>query len=454
MKFVVPRTFLKPPQFLGGGAVGLTDSGKIIKYLIILTIISFFHENFRIDFTGPHILTTNWSVATNRPYVHEVFCILAFALWLFNFFVNRTIRRSSVPLILPSMLIVLLLVNAIRASGNYDVPPGIVRAFIEGVIMFIVCSRISWSEAEKQNVGIALIFTASISATAALISQYFSGAMNISYFYRPTILSVFPSFQTTTVYRASGFWYGINVFAVFMAMSCVMATQLCLIAKKRKKMLLLTLFSIVVILIFLALLNTFTRGSWIGFCFGIAYLLWKNRANRWFLYFMLMIIGMIVYYMGLDLASNILIRLRQTEELGVRAGSGRLQHFLTAIEVAFYNPFGVGLYGFSKKAAGLGAQVRAFVHNLYMSMMLNLGIPALIIFIIIIKKVFCNNQYKREIRDIDNGIRASIVTFLFCGLTEELMFNPHVSILFWILLGINASIEATKYDVIYKISDI
>lgn len=426
---------------------------KIIKILIILTVLSFFHENFRIDFSGLHILTTNWSVAANRPYVHEITIILAFVLWLFNFFINRTIRKSYVPLVLPSMLIVLLLFSAIRAFGNYDVPSGIVRAFVEGVLMFIVCSRISWSEVEKQNIGIAFIFAASIAATAALISQYLPWARNIPYFYQPVPLSVIPSLQTIATYRASGFWYGINVFAAFMAMSCAMATQLCLIAKKRKERLLLVLFSIATILTFLALLNTFTRGAWIGFFFGLAYLLWKNRMNKKNLYFVFvaMIIAMIVYHTGLS--SNMQIRLRQTQELGIGAASDRPQQFLTALKVVFYNPFGVGLYGFSDVAADMGIQVRVFAHNLYLSMMVNLGIPALIIFIIIIKKSFHNGQYKREIREIDTGIRASIVAFLCCALSEELMFNPHVSILFWIFLGILASMKANKSHVIAEISN-
>ncbi len=400
------------------------------------------------------MLTTNWSVRAYRPYMHEITILLAFGLWLVNFFIRRTKRKSNVPLVLPSILIVLLLLNAIMTFGNYDVPPGIVRAFVEGVLMFIVCSRISWSEAEKQNVGIALIFTASIAALAALISQYLPWARNIPYFYRPMPLHFPPFFQTTAIYRASGFWYGVNVFSVFMAMACVMANQLCIIANKRKKRFLVVLFAIAAILTFVALLNTFTRGGWVGISFGLAYLLWKNGLNKWSLYFVFVaiIIGIIMHYTGLS--SNVLIRLRQTRELGIDAFSDRPQQFLTALKVAFYNPFGIGLYGFSETAAEMGIQVRAFAHNLYMSMMVNLGIPALIIFIIIIRKSFYNNQYKREIREIDNGIRASIVTFLSCALTEELMFNPHVSILFWIFLGIQASREATKSNVIAEISNI
>jgi putative inorganic carbon (HCO3(-)) transporter len=138
---------------------------------------------------------------------------------------------------------------------------------------------------------------------------------------------------------------------------------------------------------------------------------------------------------------------RLASSFDVQEGSnqGRLSNWQQAFNVISKNPFGVGIGAYSL-AVNPSASYREpiYAHNLYLDIAAELGIPAALIFTIILFITFKRFWIMSKKQPFFIAGVASISIFAIHSLVENPMYSVHVLPVFLIILALSAPIRYEK----------
>lgn len=158
----------------------------------------------------------------------------------------------------------------------------------------------------------------------------------------------------------------------------------------------------------------------------------KNNKHKWRILFSSLSAIAVVYYLSLNLDTDIFDRIRTMDEDG---GSGRLYIF-SAVWQGINNSswwqwlLGHGVYQEYATDNGFAA------HNDFLEVFWNYGFVGFIVYILMIFRLFKNRFYIKAYKpELYAVYIASIVQFIVCSLSTNLLFNPSYIALFVMFWG-------------------
>lgn len=242
-----------------------------------------------------------------------------------------------------------------------------------------------------------------------------------------------------------------NVFGEYLIMLLPLAFAFFVIAKDFNKK---ATALIPVALGGMALIYTWSRGAWLGciFAFIIMFIIVNKRAIS--LYFL----GLFSLPLAIPIIpSSILDRFTSIGNMTDTSTSYRVfiwEASAKMIKDYFFGGIGIGTGAFQSvysEYALAGIETAPHSHNLYLQVLLELGIFGFIIFIATMFFFFCKvftflkDSKSREMSLIVGAIACGLMAILVQGLTDYVWYNYRVFAFFWMMIGVaSAAINISK----------
>lgn len=241
-----------------------------------------------------------------------------------------------------------------------------------------------------------------------------------------------------------------NVLAEYLLMTIPFAVALLFMARRPLPRLAAAVVSAAGLV---CLVVTWSRGAWIGFCFGILIfaLIFSHRTV------LLLIIGVAaVPFLPLILPESIVARFASIGNLADSSTAYRFhiwQSALSMIRDFFSCGLGTGIGAFQKAYPAYsraGIESAPHSHNFYFEMMIELGIFGLlafaaILFFMIRKALAYVRSVPREARPESHTLLAAaglagIGAVLVQGMTDYIWYNYRVFLMMWLVIGLTVAI--------------
>lgn len=273
-----------------------------------------------------------------------------------------------------------------------------------------------------------------------------------------TIVAVFGILQYVFGMTATGSWLDISYFSdirgrttsVFdnpnvLAFYLILILPFSLLAWVRaegRKPKIISAFSIVSILLCLVL--TWSRGAWLAaiFCLLLFALIRSKKTIR-FLFFLCLFLP----FLSFILPQSVTKRFMSIGDLSDSSTMYRVYTWkgtLRVIKEYFVGGIGYGTTAYREiypQYAYAGIEAAEHSHNLFLQILLGMGIGGLLIFLaILLFSAQMNFEYLKKSADADNKLRVSaamcaIFSFMLMGLFDFTWYNYRVFFLFWCVLA-------------------
>jgi O-antigen ligase len=197
----------------------------------------------------------------------------------------------------------------------------------------------------------------------------------------------------------------------------------------------------------LCMILTFSRGAWLGLMFGIViFIFLKDRRMLWLGLIALIVAPFVV-------PQSVIDRLLSIGNMSDGSTSYRVNIWLASLNMlATFWPSGIGLgtetFVFIYRKYSFNAVHAPHSHNLYLQLMIDLGIVGLVLFVAIIavfyKKIFLRiNQSKgrdKFVTAAGAALCAGMAGFLLQGMTDNVWYNYRVVIFFWLIVALSGAL--------------
>jgi putative inorganic carbon (hco3(-)) transporter len=416
----------------------------------ILLFFFFFFIPIRIDF-NPLYFESNFF----RPfdgfaiYLYELPFVIVFFIWMFRIVRNPEQKIHFVPLIsIPFALIFFL-----TAAGllNSVCPPAVkaggLKLAFESWLIFLFFSNTSRDDKAFRLIIIALMVTIAVQAVIGFMQYFTSGLIGLESFGEAKRGFFKAMAGMETISRVGGTLGHPNKLAVYLDFLLPMAVALLFSGLGRH----LKLYFIWPIL-FLGMvldLMTLSRGGWVGLVVGstIAVYGCLARLTRRKVMSLALIFGMLFVMVITAVVFVGSVRKRLTQD---DYGSAyiRIPMYKVAINIIGHNPvFGVGLTNYTSVAKGYDQTAEAIsydfpmpVHNEYLLMAAEQGLPVMFLFICI--QVTVVIQLVRLARTDESRLKPFLAIGFLGGMaawTIHLQFefiHTLISPSFWSYIGL------------------
>jgi len=308
------------------------------------------------------------------------------------------------------------------------------------MLYFIVAEFISDRRRLKNTVIVMLVSAAMIGADG--IFQYFFGFDFLR-------LNFLEATRITASFHMPGDLAG------YLAPTLCLVLSLCFL--KLKKSLKYSLRIESVILLGLVLI-TLSRGAWLGLIAAICFLgLLENRKILYVTVVILLFLGIIMPHL-VKTPANIFERAKSISILSNSSNLDRRVIWQAAMQMIKDKPlFGHGLSTFMGNFARYGKEyyylrhgIIPYAHNCYLQMAAETGIVGLVSFLTLIGTFFIYTVMSlKKIKDkfyhaVLSGASAGIIVTLVHSLVDTNLYSLQLSVLFWIMLGINAALQRKR----------
>jgi O-antigen ligase len=240
------------------------------------------------------------------------------------------------------------------------------------------------------------------------------------------------------VFRYEGFVFEPNAFALFQ--NFLIPLILYLIVAYRKKRLVLPLFAIAILAVMVVLTLSFSRGGFVSVAVLFALLLYIERRNKLLLGFSLVLV-----IAGLALSPAIYWdRIQSILEYFSKNRSDyaiytRIETMKEALKLGLEHPLlGIGLDNFLYASASR-LPYFMLVHNTFLQIFSDLGIPAFVVFMGIL---VCNFRLIRSLmqrKDLEASYLGEFLLVQHCAVLVGSLFIPVAyDTMFWFMLALPA----------------
>ena len=425
-------------------------SGNVKRFMVAIILLSM---PLRIDIT----LAQRDHVGGPEGFIvgiQDICLLLLMLIWLVELYQERE-RRTSPPLLSISLpvlgLIVMGLASMIKA---YD---PILSLFQLALIikMYLFMIYMAYYIAHTRDVRfviICLLFGLFLESSIAILQGIFKSSFNI------------PAFGTRAdnyevmlgekaIYRVGGTVGGANPLSAYLNYFIPIPLVLLFIKTKSRFKL---IFAIIFFLALIAQFMTYSRAGWIGLVVGLVMIILLNmrRLTVW----KKIIINIVFIFILSFLVFQILFTDNEIKNRFIEDDRGsayvRIPLMKVAVSIIASNPIlGIGLNNYTEvdqeydpTPEKISILWPAPVHNIYLKIGAEMGIPGLICFIWFIGIIYSYGY--RLIRFDDNamnqiaiGMCVGITTFLIHGMVDTGSLGDHrffpIFILGGILIGLN-----------------
>lgn len=370
------------------------------------------------------------------PFTFLELCILVtFIGWLINRIKNYELgikNRKSYFLNYhwPIALILLASTIALFLSPDLRAAAGIWKAyFIEPILFFVVLKNLLKSENDKKIILWSLgISTLVISLLA--IFQKFTG------------FGIYePGWTGAENRRVTSLFSSPNAIGLFLGPIIVIYLGWLISELKNLKTTILKLLIIIPSL--LAILFTFSQGTWLGLAAALIFILffgWSKKVTT------SVVITLIILTLILPMTRQIILPLITFQDA---AGQNRLALAKISWDYLSTSPknfiFGSGIGGFAQiqnqARDPLKMEALLYPHNIFLNFWLEIGLLGLLAFIWLMIKFFQAGfkNYKLKTKNynlITLGLTAAMVAIIIHGLVDVPYFKNDLAILFWLIIAL------------------
>lgn len=195
--------------------------------------------------------------------------------------------------------------------------------------------------------------------------------------------------------------------------------------------------------IFLCLLLTWSRGAWIGAVLAVGFFIMRKDK------FWLALCVMAVLVVPTVIPADIITRLFSIGDISDSSTSYRVAIWVAGARLAGnYLPHGIGvgsqafLTAYPEFALS-GAEFALHSHNFYTQWLVDMGLPGLVSFIMIIsasfRQVVTAGRKSHFTRTVMLAMGCALIGWLFQGIAENLWYNNRMLLFFWAYMGLLAS---------------
>lgn len=202
------------------------------------------------------------------------------------------------------------------------------------------------------------------------------------------------------------------------------------------------------------LIYTWSRGAWLGFLIGLfVFMLMYTKNSLTFMMF-----GSLgIPFLPFILPESITQRFLSIGNLGDSSTSFRVNIWQGVMRMLIdYFPSGIGIGNDSFKLvypmyALSGIETAPHSHNLYLQILVEIGIVGLLVFIALVfiyaqSTLTLHVSEKRPTRLISAAIFCGILALLAQGMTDYIWYNYRVFLMFWLMLGLGAAVRKVHRD--------
>lgn len=236
--------------------------------------------------------------------------------------------------------------------------------------------------------------------------------------------------------RLGSFWVTAMTINGFYTVAFFFAISLALQEQSRLKKL---INAVCALLIFLGMLYTYTRMAILAVAFGVFLLMLRLKVMRYLGLGMMMILPLLI---PSSMSSRIQLGFNYDVSLVIRA----LAWYLAVSQIIKFPFTGMGFSVWSSwysKVIPLPMLYAQHTHNLYLNLMIDMGIIGTVAFLYLIY-ITMRRFYRRFIRGSQDilsfGFWVSMMALLFACITDIFIQQYAISILFWVSMGMMSSL--------------
>lgn len=206
--------------------------------------------------------------------------------------------------------------------------------------------------------------------------------------------------------------------------------------------LLKTFYILFTIIMGLGLLFTYSRGGWLGLLFAAVILILLRERKLLIVFLILLLLAPLL------LPSGVMERAATITDLSESSNAYRMTIWLSSVRMLkdfWWRGIGLGLPSFQKIYPNYMIQGTPAVHshNLFLQIALELGIMGLVFFVWFIRNYYifalknCFCKIKEDYaKFIIPAVLAGIGGHLLHGMVDLVWYNPKITFLFWLLVGL------------------
>jgi O-antigen ligase len=199
----------------------------------------------------------------------------------------------------------------------------------------------------------------------------------------------------------------------------------------------------------LCMILTFSRGAWLGLLLGIlVFIFLKDRRLLWLGLIALVLAPFIV-------PQSVIDRLMSIGNMSDGSTSYRVNIWLASLNMlATFWLSGIGLgtetFVYIYRKFSFNAVNAPHSHNLYLQLMIDLGVIGLILFAVIMavfyKKLFLTVNRSKDsfITATGAALCAGMAGFLLQGMTDNVWYNYRVVIFFWLIVALSGALAKIR----------
>ena len=366
--------------------------------------------------------------------ISATFIILA---WVLKRIFNR--RLVSTYLNIPIFAYILATFLSVIFSSNFALSlHNFGSKTMEYIMLYFIVAEFVCDKRRLKNIVIVMLASAAMIAIDCIF-QYFSGFDFLRH-------------RTLEAGRITGSFQMPGDLAGFLGpILCLSLSLSFLKLKKGIKYFL----RIETILLLSLLIIAIARGAWLGFIAAVCFLgALENKKILYVTVAFLLILGILIPHL-IETPNNILERLKTIFVLSDASSLDRKTMWLVAVRMIKARPlFGQGLSTFMGNFARFGQDyyylkhgIIPYAHNCYLQIAAETGIVGLVSFLMVIGTFLIYTmksltKMKDKFRHaVLSGISAGIIVTLVHSAVDTNLYSLQLSVLFWIMLGINAALQ-------------
>jgi len=423
-----------------GGAVDWVLAGALVAVMLLLVggdNVKFWIVLYPLIFLAPRLQLGNLWEGREQTFglqLYEPWVFLLFMTWFPHMLATKRLALPGFMKTGLGLLFCLGLVGIWLAPDRISALKNGIRAFFEPLLLFVVITSLSWRRTEVRWVAFALVGIGALVAGISIIETGTRAA-------QPHELNrLDPSWEGSRLKRLEASWEGSNIEAAFLgaviplAMSLVLSARSLTAAGGRLAALAVS---------GLGLVLTYTRGAWIAVI--VAVMLQVVLMRMWV---PAMLVGLVLLPGLLVAPPEMLERLKSIlEYTNDPSASNRLILWPQVIGLIANQPLtGYGLNSLAVEQA-TGSH---HAHNIFLDFAVNLGVPALLLFVALVTYVLgrafatVRRSDRLEDRDLLIGLGTATLSILLAGgFDGSILIWPVLAHVFWLLLALTFSFAAS-----------
>ncbi|MBE7039495.1 MAG: hypothetical protein E7398_02060 [Ruminococcaceae bacterium] len=372
----------------------------------------------------------------------SILCAFSFCFRLIR---KKDIKLMYSPLYIPTLLFALSYFLGTLNSFAFMGSAGIFLVHVSFILFYFVAYNILGNDKAYKAITSAFVLMAGLVALYG-IAQNFIGVSSTSSWvdekmFEDIKLRVYSTFDNP------------NVLGEYLVMMIPLAMAFLL---RSEKLLHKIVYFAVLALCVLCLIFTWSRGAWLGAMLAVIIFL-VATDKRWAICSLVLFVAIPFIPVILSSNSAIVGRITSIGDMSDSSTAYRVSIWQSALRVIgdfWLSGIGPGSNAFSlvyQKYAASGVAFALHSHNLFLQLLVELGIGGFLVFIVLLLRYVKSSvqtllyENKKTLRSsVTIACTSGILGLMLQGMTDYVWYNYKILLIFWIVLAISTSKSNTS----------